>query len=107
SRLPAWTATRVASEHSVLVCRLFGNVRNHVPMLYHFPVVDSEDIHDGSAGGAVTARGVDMQDDQVAFGDHLFDVAVLARKAGLEKVDERFQSLRSIVSRRVVLLVLA
>jgi hypothetical protein len=38
---------RMSSEHAVVVCRLFGDDREHVPMLHDLPVIESEDIDPG------------------------------------------------------------
>src|SRR5687767_12996044 len=75
-------------------------------MLDDLAVLDAENVDDRAAGRAVPARRVHVQHDEITFGDDALDLAALIRKAHLEKIDERSQTLGAVGGRRIVLLVL-
>src|SRR5687768_3347760 len=94
----AWARS---SEHAVLVRRLRRDVLDDVPMLDDLAVLDAENVDDRAAGRAVPARRVHVQHDEITFGEDALDLAALIRKAHLEKIDERSQTLGAVGGRQI------
>src|SRR3954467_30714 len=72
-------------------------------MLFDLAVLETEDVHDGTAAGAGLADGANPQHDEIAIDMDLRNLAARLRKLGLQDFDKLAKPVRAILRVRVVL----
>src|SRR5260370_38657914 len=89
-------------EHAVAVGGLVGDGLDHVPMLDDLAVLELEDVDDGRSRRVGLAPGMDVQDDVIAIGADLPNLAMRGGIFVAPEGGELLEALRPVPRGRVV-----